>query len=99
MRDADLPLHGHERLAERWTLLSASLALGPSLLTDVRALTGEWWGQRVRITDLATGRSAVYLVSDTGTPQLEVDLGDQAWLEFGYPAEDGIFQARLEVMR
>ncbi len=76
----------------------AMCALGPALLYRARALSGLVWGMRVRITDPATGRQGVYRVMDTGLPKLGLDLPDPQWLEFGYPAERGVFMARIEVL-
>lgn len=74
-------------------------ALGPGLLGKARQAQPLWWGMEVRITDPATGQQRTYKVIDTGMPELEVDLPDPVWLEWGYPAEQGVFLARVEVRR
>ncbi len=79
--------------------LKAIAALGPGLLREARAVTGEQWGMRIRVTDLSSGRSATFRVVDMGLAGLEVDLPDPQWLAFGHPVETGLFYGRLEVLR
>lgn len=78
---------------------ASSVALGPELLALAREATGQRWGMWVRISDLVTGKVAIYRVVDSGLDGLEVDLGDELWLSFGYPASAGIFLAKVEVLR
>jgi hypothetical protein len=57
-----------------------------------------WWGYLVRICDLASGHCELLRVADTGSPALEVDLPDETWQRFGYPASQGVFTGTLEVL-
>ncbi len=77
----------------------AMCALGPALLYQAREKSGKVWKMWVRVTDPATGRQGMYQVTDTGLPKLGLDLPDPQWLKFGYPAERGVFWARVEVLR
>ena len=81
------------------------VALGPDLLTQARELTGQMWSFKVRIVDPATGIALLLPVTDTGlgpvgdTPGLEVDLPDDLWLRFGYPAKFGVIIVRVEAQK
>lgn len=55
-----------------------------------------WWGCLVRVC--ANDVCKVLRVTDTGKAELEVDLPDETWLEFGYPASRGVFTGTLEVL-
>jgi hypothetical protein len=55
-----------------------------------------WWGYLVRVC--AGDRCETLRVADTGSPALEVDLPDETWLRFGYPAERGVFTGTVEVL-
>jgi hypothetical protein len=58
----------------------------------------DWWGYLVRVCDLETERCALLRLADTGSPALEVDLPDETWERFGYPASQGVFTGTLEVL-
>lgn len=55
------------------------------------------WGFWVRVC--SAGHCELLRVADTGSARLEADLPDETWLEFGYPASQGVFTGTLEVRR
>jgi hypothetical protein len=55
-----------------------------------------WWGYAVRVCD--GERCETLRVADTGSDELQVDLPDETWLRFGYPAERGVFTGTIEVL-
>jgi len=82
---------------EAYSPCAAKAALGPSLLAEARAITGQDW-PIIRLTDQTTGRVQIFQVNDTGSPALEIDLPYCTWAYcFGYPHTMGVFFAIVEV--
>lgn len=73
------------------------VALGPAMLAQARALSGEHWPLvRLRFAD---GWVYVARVADTGAPELEVDLPDATWQAVtGLDPAVGVAYAEVDVM-
>jgi hypothetical protein len=60
-----------------------------------------WWGHLVRVCAAMAGGGELcreVRVADTGRPALQVDLPDETWQAWGWPAGKGFFAGRLEVL-
>ncbi len=95
----------HTASGELYTDYDQAAALGPSMLAEARALTGERWPS-IRLTT-GEGRQYILPVYDTGGwdsgVELEVDLpGDGregTWGRIsGRPWSSGLFYARVDVL-
>ena len=73
------------------------IAVGPAMLAEMRALSGEQW-PLVRLR-FATGQVYVCRAGDSGSDELEIDLPDNIWtLVTGLDPEVGVAFARVDVM-